>query len=289
MILETTSLRVDVDPQAGAAIRSIQSRRNGEWVEWLACDALAKQINVAPCFAMLPFVNRIPHGRLAAAPECVLSANREDLSVHPIHGYAWLKPWLIAEEQQSSLSLRYEGSRDPWPWCYSTELSIALKPDELCIRLSVYNEDHRPMPAALGLHPAFPTEDLQHVCAATESFLHVDESALPLRLERDQAYCEDLAIGTLPPQGMDNDFGGWNGKAVLNWSDRRLEINADQSFDALHVFRAPGAPVICVEPATQLSAAMGLASPIGVSPKPLLEPGDTLAGEIRLLLTHLAG
>lgn len=286
LTLEHAGLRVDLAPHDGAALLSLQSRQKDGWREWLVDKDLAAFIAVPPCFPLIPFANRIANGELEAS-HSPLAANRPDLSAHPIHGYAWQSPWSVDGQRSDSLKLSYDGSDDPWPWRYRAQLDLRLVANEVQLHMQLINLGREAMPAGLGLHPAFPTRDLQRVHAATTAFLPVNETGLPSAYVRGASECTALAAGDLPALGVDSDFHGWGHSARLQWSDRVLELAADPAFGALHVFRPVDKPLICIEPVTHLTGAMASERLPEIPPPCLLSQGEALNGSVTFRLLPL--
>lgn len=285
--IEHAGLRVEVAPEAGAALLSLQSLHRGKYRDWLVDKALAASIGVPACFPLIPFANRIADGELEYGGHR-LAANRPDLSAHPIHGYAWQAPWTVDSVQSDSLQLSYDGSDDAWPWQYRAQLSYVLASGELRMHLKLIHVGPGQMPAGLGLHPAFPSVGLLGIQADTEAFLPVDETGLPRAYIPSAPQCEALAMGQLPALGIDSDFDGWQHKLRLRWSDRQLELWADPVFRALHVFRPADKPLICVEPVTHLTAAMACRRLPEVAASAFLGTGETLEGSVVFRLSQLS-
>ncbi|EED32090.1 putative PyrBI operon leader peptide [gamma proteobacterium NOR5-3] len=282
--IEHTDLRVELAPQAGAALLALQSRCHGQWVDWLVDPALAASIGVPACFPLIPFANRITDGALECGGHRLV-ANRQDLSAHPIHGYAWQAPWTVDSVQSDSLQLSYDGCDDPWPWKYRAQLHCVLAPGALRMHLKLTHLGPGQMPAGLGLHPAFPSAGLLSIQADTEAFLPVDKARLPTAYLSGAPQCKELAMGQLPAPGMDSDFHGWKQKLRMRWSDRQLELTADPVFTALHVFRPKNQPLLCVEPVTHLTGAMATRRLPEVPAPILLSAGEELEGSVTFRLS----
>ncbi|WOJ92525.1 aldose 1-epimerase [Congregibacter variabilis] len=277
--LEHAGVRVEIAPEAGAALLSLQSLHHGKYHDWLVDKALAETIGVPACFPLIPFANRIAEGKLAHGGHA-LAANRPDLSAHPIHGYAWQAPWNVDSLQSDALKLSYDGRHDAWPWQYRAQLNCVIAPKELRMHLKLTHVGPGQMPAGLGLHPAFPSAGLLSVQGRAGAFLPVDRTGLPRAYTSKAPECEALATGQLPDLGIDNDFDGWQQQLLLRWPDRQLELLADPVFSALHVFRPTDKPLICVEPVTHLTAAMAYRRLPEVPAPTLLGPGESLEGSI---------
>jgi aldose 1-epimerase len=88
------------------------------------------------------------------------------------------------------------------------------------------------------------------------------------------------------PQGWrNNDYGGWDGLARINFPTRGvgLELRADPVYRHLMIYADPTKPYFCVEPQTNASGAFsrpgGFADPReGVI---VLVPGESAEGAVR--------
>ncbi|WOJ97376.1 aldose 1-epimerase [Congregibacter brevis] len=278
-------MRIEIAPENGAALLSLQSLHAGQWRDWLVDSALASTISTPPCFPLVPFANRIADGRLKSSSE-VLPANRPHVSVHPIHGYAWQAPWSVGRQEVNSVELSYDGSDDPWPWRYRASLSFMLAPQELQIHMKLQHLGAGLMPAGFGLHPAFPTDGLLGVKATTNAFLAADERCLPVAYRVGATECTDLITGSLPKPGIDSDFDGWQNSLRMEWWDRSLLLSSDPVFTALHVFRPKNKPLLCLEPVSHLTGAMAVDSLPEIPAPQMLRTNEVLEGTLVFRLIH---
>ncbi|MFK8042526.1 aldose 1-epimerase [Congregibacter sp.] len=277
--MEHGDIRIEIAPENGAALLSLQSLHAGHWRDWLVDSALASSISTPPCFPLMPFANRIADGRLKSSPE-VLPANRPDVSVHPIHGYAWQKPWSVDRQEVDSVELSYDGGDDSWPWRYRASLSFMLAPKELRILMKLKHLGAGLMPAGFGLHPAFPTDGLLAVKATTKAFLPVDDRCLPIAYMAGATECTELAKGHLPKPGIDSDFDGWQNSLRMEWRDRSLLLSSEPVFTALHVFRPKDKPLLCLEPVSHVTGAMAVDSLPEIPVPQMLGTNEALEGKL---------
>ena len=205
------------------------------------------------CFPMVPYANRIAHGRFNFGTRAVHLKRNWEADPHPLHGQGWRSPWQIFAATASSALLQVEGGADEWPWHYLAEQYLQLGPGALSIRLSIENLAQSPMPVMLGLHPYFCDPDQAQLQARTPSVWLTDNACLPtaeVATPPDWSFDPARAITAVP---LDHCFTNWNGTAVLRWPDLKVEIRATNC-RFLHVYAPSGRDFFCVEP---LSAAAG--------------------------------
>ena len=205
------------------------------------------------CFPMVPYANRIAHGRFNFGARTVHLKRNWGEDPHPLHGQGWRVPWQVCAATTSSALLIVEGGADEWPWHYLAEQQVQLSRSALSIRLSIENLAQSPMPVMLGLHPYFCDPDQAQLQARTpsvwltdEAFLPTEEVATPLDWSFDRA-----RLLTAVP--LDHCFTHWNGSAVIRWPDLKVDVRA-RNCGFLHVYAPPTRDFFCVEP---LSAAAG--------------------------------
>ncbi len=247
LVLELHETRVTLDPRRGGAIRDLS---------WRGCDILRPTPADAgddpfdtACFPMVPFVNRIAHGRFEFGGRTVQLERNWSEDPHPLHGQGWRKPWSAVSESASHATLRLEGGADEWPWRYRCEQHFHLQPDGLSVELSVENLSAEPMPAMLGLHPYFPEAARAQLRARLPWVWLTDETALPLQealTPPSWLFEPARAIKAVP---LDHGFSGWNGIASLRWPDRTVTVSAPTTH-FLHVYAPADHDYFCIEPQT---------------------------------------
>ena len=158
---------------------------------------------------------------------------------------------------------------------------LTLRAGDASLVLDPAPGDHRARaPAGLGLQPYFPRSGMTGPPANATLQFRADAVSLSganqLPVERVGVPPEwDHASGrTVGELALDNCFDGWDGTAVLTWPDRRITIAADATFRHAVVYTPPGESFFCVEPVSHMNDA------INHGTMPVLEPGETLRGEI---------
>ena len=247
VVLQSAATRVVLDPRRGGTIRELK---------WRGRDVLRPTPARAgddpfdsACFPMVPFVNRIAHGRFEFGGRTVQLERNWSEDPHPLHGQGWRKPWNVVSESASGATLRFEGGADEWPWRYRCEQHFHLQQDGLSVELSLENLSNGPMPAMLGLHPYFPDATQARMTARLPRVWLTGGGALPLEeVPTPPAWSFEpaRAIKTVP---LDHGFSGWDGVFSLRWPDRTVTVTApDCRF--LHVFVPADKDYFCVEPQT---------------------------------------
>lgn len=205
------------------------------------------------CFPMVPYANRIAHGRFNFGARAVHLKRNWGAVPHPLHGQGWRSPWEVFAATASSASLIFEGGADEWPWHYLAEQHLQLSHNALSIRLSIENLAHSAMPVMLGLHPYFCDPDQAQLQAGTPSVWLTDNASLPteeVATPPDWSFDQARSITAVP---LDHCFTHWNSSAVIRWPDRKVHIRATNC-RYLHIYTSSGRDFFCVEP---MSAAVG--------------------------------
>jgi len=251
LVLRHEDTQLTLDAARGGAIREFS------WRDRAIFRPTPRSAGTDPfalaCFPMVPYANRIAHGRFKSGTHAVHLKRNWEADAHPLHGQGWRSPWQVFAATASSASLMVEGGADEWPWHYLAEQHLQLGPGALSIRLSIENLAQSPMPVMLGLHPYFCDPDQVQLQATTPSVWLTDNASLPteeVATPPDWSFDPARAITAVP---LDHCFTNWNGTAVLRWPDHRVEIRATNCC-CLHVYAPSGRDFFCVEP---LSAAVG--------------------------------
>lgn len=229
------------------------------------------------CFPMLPFANRIAHGRLPG---------ESDLPPHPgeahsLHGVGWKRGWRVRERNAAHivLDLHHPAGID-WPFDFNATLTIALGETWLMQTLSMINLGSRAMPAGLGFHPYFPAGADTMLDAGWSGVWGVSDDHLPQGF-RALSSPETINVGAW---SVNNCFTGWDGRALLRYPDYSLLISADPVCGYLQCYRPGGdSAFVAIEPVSHIPNAHQLRR-AGVADNGLrdLEPGQTLSAWMTL-------
>jgi aldose 1-epimerase len=262
--LRDGALGVVLYPAVGGGIARFWAERSGRTIE-----LLRRAPDLAPacqdpwelaCFPLVPWSNRIRRGRLAfGGRELALTPN---LHGHAIHGLGFLAAWTVMEQRPASARLEHRHAPGAWPWPYRAVQRIRVAPAGLELELALTNEGDTPMPAGLGWHPYFPRTPETTLTAAVTGVWLTDAEILPVACvapppDRDPG--RGLAVDRT---ALDNAFVGWDGRAVVEWPERRarLRLATRGPLGTLVVYTPPGETFFCAEPASHITDAFNLAA-----------------------------
>jgi aldose 1-epimerase len=253
LALQCDAMRLTLDPWRGGAIREF------DWHGKAIFRATATMAGDDPfdmaCFPMVPFVNRVAHGRFSFGGHAVQLARNWSEDPHPLHGHGWRAQWQVVARSASSATLRFDGGADEWPWRYRCEQRFQLAANALSIELSIENLSDAPMPAMLGLHPYFGGAARAQLQAQLPAVWLTDQAALPVErtpTPTDWRFDPPRAIHAV---ALDHCFSGWNGVASLRWPDRTVTVQATHC-SYLHVYAPAGRDFFCIEPQSAVAGAL---------------------------------
>lgn len=248
-------------------------------------DSLVRQMGFYP---LVPYSNRIGHGRLFANGETFQLRANAPPELHALHGFGWQREWQVESQSESSATLTLVHAPDAdWPFACEAREHIVLTGDELRITLSLRNTDSRPMPAGLGFHPYFPIDASTQLQTEYEAMLAMGPDKLPT---------EQVAV---PPEAdfrqrravdgwtVDNCFTGWNRTATLSYATHQVRIEASEECRQLVCF-APndGRNFIAIEPVTNVNDAFALsANGVSNTGQQILERQQKIACSLSLKVT----
>lgn len=254
LVLQQQQARLTLDPRRGGVIRELS---------WHGLDILrptAPEAGDDPfqtaCFPMVPYVNRVAHGRFAFGGHAVHLQRNWAEDPHPLHGQGWRASWTVTATSKSNATIQFDGGGDEWPWRYRCEQRFHLQPDAVSVELSIENLGSEPMPAMLGLHPYFPDAPRAQLQALLPGVWLADNQALPIKHERTPEAWSFDPVRPVRAAALDHGFTDWNGVALLSWPDRTVTVRApDCRF--LHVYTPAGRDFFCIEPQTAPPGALG--------------------------------
>ena len=222
------------------------------------------------CFPLIPYANRIAHGRFEfAGREHRLPLNFGD-HPHSLHGLGWQAAWTVTETgaDHATLAHTHDGGAG-WPWAYRAEQRFGLTADEMRVELAITNIADVPMPAGLGLHPYFPCDADTYLTFTAERVWLAGETMLPTQPAAADAFGDWSA--TAPVAGatlIDNAYDGWDGAAGIGQGWGGFAMRGEGA-SVLHLYRPPGADFFCAEPVSHLPDA------INRDGMQVLAPGET--------------
>jgi aldose 1-epimerase len=293
LTLSRGDLTLAVAPSIGGAISGFW--RNGlalmrETPEQALRDGL---VRLTSSYPLIPYSNRIAQGRFSFdATDHRLALNFGD-HPHSIHGNAWQKPWKIADtaDARCRLVLQHHPLGDEgmdWPFAYRAEQHFDLDPEGLTLTLVLENEDHRAMPAGLGLHPFFPKRPGIRLQFATEGVYLNGEDSLPTDSVPVPEGWDYRDLRDLGEPRVDNCFKGWNGTALILFEAEKtaLRLQADPLFSHLVVYVPAGRDFFAVEPVSHMNNAINRPD-IADHGLRVLRPGERLTAKVRFQVESL--
>ncbi len=241
-------------------------------------------------FALVPFSNRIAHGRFAAGGRDVaLPPNFPGTDhPHPLHGFGWLADWTICDTSDRQALLAFSHEAGAWPWAFDAEQHIALDEDGLEMSLALTNRSSAPMPYGLGFHPYFPRDEDTVYSGLHRGEWLTDSEGLPVRLDRRDAACDWWGGAPVGSRIVDTVYEEREGPLWVIWPSRGIALRIDASANLAHtvVYTPAGADFFCAEPVSHRTDAFNRRE--GDPPVEMLEPGATARATIRLGPQRLA-
>lgn len=238
-------------------------------------------------FPMLPSVNCTNGGRFPWAGSIVRLVGGSQTHPLALHGLGWLLPWEVVNATASHAELRLvhggeEASPSAWPFAFEARRQFDLRDSFARFELSIINTGSESMPAAIGVHPYFPSAGRRlraRVASGWET-----ERELPVRRGLAGA-CRSLADGAEAASlALDHCFAGWDGAAQISWTEgnrqRTIELAASPNAGFLQVYTPVGGDHFCIEPQTAMPDALNRIGEEGGAA--VLEPGQDLTVWMRL-------
>ena len=286
--------------QAGAARCTVLPALGGSlggW--WIAGQPLLRPADPAAlqsaeptglsAFPLVPYSNRIEHGRFAWNGRAHSLALNRAGEPHALHGIGWQRPWQVTSSaaRMVELALDHRGDAD-WPWPFAARQQITLSEDCLDLRFSVRNDADEAVPLSFGYHPYFVRDAARVRLAAGRVWL-ADAANLP---ERAVAPSGDFDLSGFAPvagREIDNCYERVRWPAEIGWRDRPLRVLIEPSGDlgCAVVYSNAAAGALCIEPVAHLSNALNMAG--AESPVPVVAPRASSQSALRLRATANPG
>jgi aldose 1-epimerase len=295
MILTSPSLRLQLEPAWGGGLVRFDWIADGAAVPLMrpfepAAAAPAGGVpdpNRMACYPLIPWSGRVSGGGFSVGGRRVeLPLNRAD-EPWPIHGSGWQRAWQVEEASASAATLVLEETA-AGGYCYRASLQYALDDSTLSVRLSATNTGDAALPFGLGLHPFFPRHGDARLQAPAQGVWRND-GRTPLPVERIAVPAVwDFARDVPLPDGLDNFFDGWNGRAAIRWPQHGLRLDIDADVDRYIVYVPAQRDFFCFEPVDHAADAVNLPGGAAANGMTLLAPGETLARQFFFRATRTA-
>ena len=122
IVLENGAARLELFPDVGGAVAGFTV--GGREILRPMKPGTTDPLDVSS-FPLVPFCNRIPHGRFAfGGREVVLPPNLGD-HPHALHGQGWRAAWRGEKAESAEAILAYDHAPSDWPWAYRAEQRLA--------------------------------------------------------------------------------------------------------------------------------------------------------------------
>jgi aldose 1-epimerase len=280
MELAAGDYRLVLEPERGGSIARFDWR--GEPL--LRPSRPGTVLDVA-CFPLVPFSNRIAHGRFrAGGREIRLSPNLPGRDhPHPLHGFGWLAAWQVVERDATSALLEHRhGEGREWPWSYRARQRFELTPQGLAAAIEVQNLSASAMPAGLGFHPYFPRRADTRYRGLHRGEWRVSADVLPLWLDLRETAIDWWHGAPVGSRSVDTVYVGRVGPLEIAWPDRGivLTIRPSDELSFTVVYTPADADSFCVEPVSHSIDAVNRAE--SAAELAWLARGETAGASMRL-------
>ena len=234
------------------------------------------------CFPLVPFSNRIAHGRFMAGDREVRLDPNFPGSDHPhtLHGFGWLSEWAVIAAQPHSAILKYSHVPGNWPWPYRSRQMIELGEEGLRMALSVVNLGDSPMPAGLGFHPFLPCNAATVYRGLHRAEWQTDAECIPVTCDRHPDAFDWWDGKPVQSRHVDTAYADREGPLWVVWPDRGVGLLIEPSADlgTTVVFVPPGGDFFCVEPVSHVTDAHNRSQG---SELRWLAPGEAMTVELK--------
>jgi aldose 1-epimerase len=243
-------MRADVLPGLGAAL----ARLTHDGID-LMRPSRGELPNDQAMFLMAPWANRLAANRVTGGGRSHDVEPNVPGQPLALHGSAWRSVFTVEERAEDRVALSLDGVVGPWR--YDMDVTYALDPGGLEVRLAIVNRGAFDLPFGCGLHPYFERAGAGIAFAATGFWLEgpdrmpTDRISLPPEL--------DFAGGRpVPSRWRNATYDGWDGRATITRPGApalrivaRLTTPHDSSpVRHLHLWTPPGESFFCLEPQT---------------------------------------
>jgi aldose 1-epimerase len=281
-----------VDAGRGASLLSLGwTRPDGQVFEVLQACPPAIPAQNGGCFVMAPFANRLENGRFELDGRTIALPVNRPADRLAIHGFSRDHAWQVLDAGTDAVRMidRFDGD----PFVYSLVQTVRILPDGVDLALELTSEAPTPLPYGFGFHPWFRKEPQTYLSFTAEtSFDRSDRGFAenPGPFPAREAFAAGVDTSAMP--WFDGHFAGWDARsAQIEWrsSDVRLTLRATGALGNLHVYVPDDRPVLCVEPVSHVPDVHNRRELAPFGDLAWLEPGETMAGAMRLSLTAING
>lgn len=293
--LENDFWQVGILPETGASTAYGRVRSGEAWLDVMRPTDLADYGNSSKSsnFIMLPWCNRIKDGLLRfEGAEYALRTEKDDGTAR--HGDVRKRAWTVESKSHQHVYLTFRAADYAdvnFPFAFSARAEYALEGRDFVWRLTLKNEDSRPMPGGFGFHPYFvrPSDagaqpELVIPCDDQFNLVNYLAEAPPVpltpRLDFRQArrLTDEELNDVLTGRAAD-------APAFMHYPAQRIGLlmRADPIYRHFLLFAPKGEAFFALEPMTNVNDGFNLrARGISESGVFVLQPGEAAVGEVRL-------
>jgi aldose 1-epimerase len=210
----------------------------------------------AGCYPLVPFSNRIGEASFNWKGATYTLAKNFPPEPHAIHGAAWSRPWLVLEQQESSVLLRYQHQPNgAWPFAFQVDQRISLNESGAVFSFDFTNLAAFEAPVGLGWHPFFPKIKSTHLSFKAAQRWEMGGNNLPTHALDSKGLvtnCHEFSV--------DHCFSQVQGAVLLEDSERRISLRSE--LQHLVVFTRPDLASIAIEPVSHVSDALNLSQAV---------------------------
>ena len=289
--MKAGDLHVVIDESTGGAIKSFTAG-GVEILRGVADFRLeAEHGRPVGAYPLIPYANRIANARFSFGGETFQLGLNFAGHPHSLHGNAWMRVWTVisATPERVHLALDHQPPRDPvsqWPFAYHAEMVFDLDPLGLTVAISLRNDDARPFPAGIGLHPYVARDEGTTLQFDADTVWTNGSDALPVAQEAVSGHWDFTAARCVTNTQIDECYAGWGGSASVVWpaAGRRLTLQAGVPFDHIQLYTPPLRDFFGLEPVSNMPDAVNRMEQVADNGLRILAPGQTLAGKIRFAI-----
>ncbi|WP_440874105.1 aldose 1-epimerase [Thalassotalea sp. PLHSN55] len=253
---------VIIAPELGGSVLAYTSEINGQKREVFRTEINPEQVTDTCCFPLVPFSNRIKHGKFLFHDKAISLPLNALPEVHAHHGHGWQTSWQVDNVQETSITLSYHYQPDAWPYAYTAKQQISLDNGMLMMSLTLTNNSDQEMPAGLGFHPYFTRTAESALHSQITQMWQVDSQCLPTHQSEAPASLMSAQGMKFEGSDLDNAFANFPHKAVITWPEwqAKAEMTTSDNCDFLVVYSPNEENFSCVEPVTHLTDAFNRVS-----------------------------
>lgn len=240
-----------IAPELGGAVLALRHRGRDILRPAISADAVAEDPREAACYPCAPWFGRLYDGLKVAGRHYDLAPTHPLCDAdYPLHGEAWVNPWLVVERHPDRLSCIFEYAPKPagFPFAFTARQDFSVRHDAFRISLTLVNQASAPMPAGLGLHPFF----IRNADTRLDFEQPLDWRA-PLSAPAEPPLFAQG--GALPERPVDHSATGWRGNVAITSND--ISIHMQSTAAIAHLYAPTGETFFCIEPVTHLPGKFG--------------------------------